>query len=240
MAFDVLVCPNCKGHLQADTSKGIAICPNCGTQINMVERISIDGIPGVQTHIDRGEGLFACGKYEEANQAYKDALILDPKNCEAFYGRYLCEMKFAEYYGFRDDYGHSGPMVEANIRLNLLKSYLIPARDFALEPVKSQLSVLVNEETETIERLSSGESQQQKKSSGCYIATAVYGSYYAPQVISLRHFRDTVLAKSFMGRLFIKTYYAISPHLAKHLNTESNISICVRKCLDRFILMINK
>ena len=44
----------------------------------------------------------------------------------------------------------------------------------------------------------------------CYIATAVYGSYDAPEVIVLRHFRDHILARSVAGRLFIHCYYFIS------------------------------
>lgn len=50
---------------------------------------------------------------------------------------------------------------------------------------------------------------------GCYVATAVYGSYDCPQVWTLRRYRDDTLAKSWYGRAFIKTYYAISPTLVK-------------------------
>ena len=46
---------------------------------------------------------------------------------------------------------------------------------------------------------------------GCYVATAVYGSYDCPEVWTLRRFRDKVLAKTWYGRLFIKLYYAVSP-----------------------------
>lgn len=51
--------------------------------------------------------------------------------------------------------------------------------------------------------------------SGCYIATAVYGSYDCPEVWTLRRFRDNVLDESWYGRLFIRAYYAISPTLVK-------------------------
>lgn len=50
---------------------------------------------------------------------------------------------------------------------------------------------------------------------GCYIATAVYGSYDCPEVWVLRRFRDYSLAKSYYGRIFIKIYYKISPILVK-------------------------
>lgn len=52
-------------------------------------------------------------------------------------------------------------------------------------------------------------------SGGCYIATCVYGSYDCPEVWTLRRFRDNILAANIFGRIFIKTYYAISPTLVK-------------------------
>ena len=50
---------------------------------------------------------------------------------------------------------------------------------------------------------------------GCYVATAVYGSYDCPEVWTLRRFRDNVLAETWYGRLFIKLYYALSPTAVK-------------------------
>lgn len=50
---------------------------------------------------------------------------------------------------------------------------------------------------------------------GCYVATAVYGSYDCPQVRTLRHFRDYTLAETWYSRAFIRIYYAISPTLVK-------------------------
>ncbi|MBQ9346200.1 MAG: InlB B-repeat-containing protein [Oscillibacter sp.] len=52
---------------------------------------------------------------------------------------------------------------------------------------------------------------QQTQKRGCYVATAVYGSYDCPEVWTLRRFRDQVLARTWYGRLFIKLYYAVSP-----------------------------
>lgn len=50
---------------------------------------------------------------------------------------------------------------------------------------------------------------------GCYVATAVYGSYDCPEVWTLRRYRDDTLASTWYGRAFIKTYYAVSPTLVK-------------------------
>lgn len=53
------------------------------------------------------------------------------------------------------------------------------------------------------------------KSGGCYVATAVYGSYDCPQVWTLRRYRDYKLASTWYGRTFIRIYYATSPTLVK-------------------------
>lgn len=60
---------------------------------------------------------------------------------------------------------------------------------------------------------------QQK--AGCYVATAVYGSYDCPEVWTLRRFRDYTLNESWYGRAFIHTYYAISPTLVKWFSKSS-------------------
>lgn len=60
-----------------------------------------------------------------------------------------------------------------------------------------------------------------KTNRGCYVATSIYGSYDCPEVWTLRRFRDYYLEESFMGRLFIKFYYATSPTLVKYFgNTK--------------------
>lgn len=55
----------------------------------------------------------------------------------------------------------------------------------------------------------------EKNSGGCYVATAVYGSYDCPQVWTLRRYRDYTLSETWYGRTFIKIYYVISPTIVK-------------------------
>lgn len=57
--------------------------------------------------------------------------------------------------------------------------------------------------------------QSTNKKSGCYVATCVYGSYDCPEVWVLRRYRDNTLDNNFLGRVFIKVYYALSPTLVK-------------------------
>lgn len=70
---------------------------------------------------------------------------------------------------------------------------------------------------------------------GCYIATAVYGSYDCPPVWTLRHFRDRYLAKRILGRAFIKVYYAISPTLVKLFGHTKWFNKFFRKLLDPMV-----
>lgn len=65
-----------------------------------------------------------------------------------------------------------------------------------------------------------GNSSASGSSEGCYVATCVYGSYDAPQVWTLRRFRDQYLDDRFWGRAFIRMYYAVSPTLV-HLFGET-------------------
>ncbi len=77
------------------------------------------------------------------------------------------------------------------------------------------------------------------KVSKCYIATAVYGSYDAPEVRALRRFRDEVLSESMAGRAFIRTYYAVSPPIARRLENAGRVNRLVRRILDRIVIRLN-
>lgn len=77
-------------------------------------------------------------------------------------------------------------------------------------------------------------------SGGCYVATAVYGSYDCPEVWTLRRFRDDHLAKTLKGRAFIRTYYAISPTLVKWFGETEWFKSFWKKHLDRMINELQK
>lgn len=82
--------------------------------------------------------------------------------------------------------------------------------------------------------------RESSKSSGCYVATAVYGSYDCPEVWTLRRYRDYTLAETWYGRAFIHTYYAISPTLVKWFgNTEWFRKMC-KPTLDRMVAKLNR
>lgn len=74
---------------------------------------------------------------------------------------------------------------------------------------------------------------------GCYVATAVYGSYDCPQVWTLRRFRDDTLADTWYGRIFIRTYYAISPTLVKWFGSKTWFKNIWKPILDRMVKRLN-
>ena len=77
--------------------------------------------------------------------------------------------------------------------------------------------------------------QQEEKKSGCYVATAVYGSYNCPEVWTLRRFRDNTLDATWYGRSFIKTYYAISPTLVRWFGKTNWFRRMCRGPLDKMV-----
>lgn len=83
-------------------------------------------------------------------------------------------------------------------------------------------------------------SSTKSKQNGCYVASAVYGSYDCPQVWTLRRFRDNVLSETWYGRVFIYCYYAISPMIVKCCGDSTWFHRFWRKKLDRFVARLNE
>ena len=73
------------------------------------------------------------------------------------------------------------------------------------------------------------------QSSGCYVATCIYGSYDCPEVWTLRRYRDYKLDTTWHGRLFIKTYYAISPTIVKYFGKTNWFKKLWKGKLDKMV-----
>lgn len=70
--------------------------------------------------------------------------------------------------------------------------------------------------------------------SGCFIATLVYKSHDAPQVLTLRKYRDEYLLKSFHGKLFVAWYYSWSPLFTK-IFAHVGVHKLIRFFLDKIV-----
>ena len=69
-----------------------------------------------------------------------------------------------------------------------------------------------------------------KASTGCFIASACYGSANCVEVLEFRYFRDQVLLPSWLGRHFVRLYYRFSPPIAGLLQRKSSLRAFVKRC----------
>ena len=92
---------------------------------------------------------------------------------------------------------------------------------------------------EKIKKYDSDYKEPEVKTGGCYVATAVYGSYDCPQVWTLRRYRDNILAKTWYGRAFIHTYYAVSPTLVKWFGNTDWFKKMWKGRLDNMVANLN-
>jgi hypothetical protein len=72
----------------------------------------------------------------------------------------------------------------------------------------------------------------------CFIATAAFGNYGAPEVILLRKFRDRFLLTNVPGRLFVDVYYRLSPSLAGFISQYDSLRSATRLALKPLIFTI--
>ena len=63
---------------------------------------------------------------------------------------------------------------------------------------------------------------------GCFIATAAWGSGLAPEVLTLREFRDRYLLTNGPGQAFVEWYYRVSPPAAAFIAEHESLKTAVR------------
>jgi len=83
-----------------------------------------------------------------------------------------------------------------------------------------------------------GYSHNDSSSSGCYIATCVYGSYDCPEVWTLRRFRDYRLMETVPGRAFVKFYYRVSPTVVRLFGDSQVFRGVWRWFLDKWVVKL--
>lgn len=122
----------------------------------------------------------------------------------------------------------------------LNSNYIIPRESF--NSIKSGMSVKQARKdfSVTAKPWKNAYSLDNKKDGkgACYIATCVYGSYDCPQVWTLRRYRDLILSQNVLGRIFIHTYYLVSPSLVNWFGSYSWFRIIFKKILDYFVLKL--
>ena len=86
----------------------------------------------------------------------------------------------------------------------------------------------------------SGRQRKIGRAAGCFVATVAYGGYDTPNVKFLRAFRDKILLKHSMGRLFTRFYYNVGPYLARMIGKSSMLKRASRKVIDFLIVVIER
>jgi hypothetical protein len=74
----------------------------------------------------------------------------------------------------------------------------------------------------------------------CFIATAAYGSYLEPHVVTLRRSRDEVLMTTPLGGRLVALYYEYSPPLARRIQESESLRLLTRVSLTPLILAVER
>ena len=85
-----------------------------------------------------------------------------------------------------------------------------------------------NREKAQLDSAAFWKSGKQTSDSGCFVATACYGSPECLEVAELRRFRDDVLLPGTLGRRIVALYYRLSPPIARFLEGNAVARALVR------------
>ena len=88
-----------------------------------------------------------------------------------------------------------------------------------------------------VTNLSGGRTLWVRRGGPCYVATAVYGAD-APEVDTLRRWRDEVLRRRPIGRAAMAWYYRASPSLVRWLQGRPRTQRWIRRGLDAWVRRI--
>lgn len=102
---------------------------------------------------------------------------------------------------------------------------LIVAISNAAGITEDELSKILNSWVEKVRSQIAAKKSTQSNStdSSCFVVTATYGDVNHPVVNDFRLYRDSVLMKYLLGRVFINFYYIIGPFFASIIKSHSNL-----------------
>lgn len=192
----------------------------------------------VTTLVKLGRCYRTLNMQEDAIRCYEKALELDPKMGGAY-------TNLGTIYVLNGDYKKAAEQYEKGLPL-ISKSgsdYWTAYANYAIATAHLGNRSKANNMIAEAEKhgYKNGDKCRQMagiKKQGCYVATAVYGSYDCPEVWVLRRYRDNILAKNWLGRSFIKTYYAVSPALVKRFGYTDWFKKIWKSALDRVVISL--
>ena len=232
-------CPSCGGALLLDSSKEKMTCKFCGHEVviqQAVQKCTIDGIADFDTLMLKAQRALEFDEdFDKSEKYYREALELRPDDYKALWGTFLCEIAAISYAKGYKGYVQLPGDIPENVQ-TAIRKYGNRAYNNAPEDVKPYYY----REMQRVQNTFLEQPQVQEKKKGCYIATAVYGSYNCPEVWVLRRYRDNDLDSNIFGKMFIKIYYAISATVVKLIGKRKWFNTYWRKRLDRKVLRLKE
>jgi hypothetical protein len=170
---------------------------------------------------------------------------------ESYKDQFICRIVFSSggdsayhdvlVYGLDRGYGHPSNFIDDDNHSEYWNVYLTcPDLPLVLRMANNHGGRIewwntrfLEEPTMTIPFFVPEKPKEEKK--GCYVATAVYGSYDCPEVWTLRRYRDNTLDRTLFGKLFIRLYYLVSPTMVKWFGRSMWFKSILRRPLDRFV-----
>lgn len=236
-------CPHCGASVPVTQGKASYVCEFCGTQI-LIQQEEAPEPPRNEAY----EEKMALARTMEEIYIRVGPLSVHYGN-QVGYSAMLSYYRDAERVGgaTRSDYwlslarfltkGGVQGFLNGSLQLNgperYISSYALYMENAIRYAELEERDALQEEKEQNLTMLRASLGQVHAVKSGCYIATAVYGSYDCPEVWTLRRFRDAKLLQSRCGRVFVRLYYAVSPSLVNRLGGSRWFSRLSRFLLNR-------
>lgn len=151
---------------------------------------------------------------------------------------YICDFCGTKYFLMKDD----NYVIDSSITLREDVSTVL--RKWEQDPANGKKYAQIILQMDSSNRKALQElgkhNQTNNSSSGCYVATCVYGSYDCPEVWTLRRFRDYELAETWYGRLFIRGYYVTSPTIVKWFGNSKWFRNIWKPVLDKMVYSLKE
>lgn len=203
-------------------------------------------------YFNKGDAYRLKGVPSKAIANYNKAIKLNPKYASAYYTRGLVYKELGEEVKAAEDLEKAISLGEESEEWELVSSARREVEEMWEEKRTGEATERRREKAkekvarEEMERLIEEEEQrleqkiEEEEEGGCFIATAVYSTPFAPEIGILRKFRDEVLLEDGLGREFVRLYYRISPPMANFISEHPIAKAIIREIAIKPIVKIVK